>query len=30
MRIRLKRFAKKAERKESKIAPAPWQEFIEI
>lgn len=30
MRIRLKRSQKKAEREESKIPPAPWQEFIEI
>lgn len=30
MRIRLKRLRKKSERKESKITPAPWQEFIEI
>lgn len=30
MRIRLKRHGHRAERKESKIAPAPWQEFIEI
>ena len=30
MRIRLKRQSHKAGRKQSKIAPAPWQEFIEI
>ena len=30
MRIRLKRSSRKTERKQSKIAPAPWQEFIEI
>ena len=30
MRIRLKRASHKTERKQSKIAPAPWQEFIEI
>lgn len=31
MRIGLKRFGRKsAPRKQSKIAPAPWQEFIEI
>ena len=30
MRIGLKRSAKKAVRKQSKIAPAPWLEFIEI
>lgn len=29
MRIGLKRHAKSS-RKQSKIAPAPWQEFIEI
>ena len=30
MRIRLKRQGSKRGRKQSKIAPAPWQEFIEI
>ena len=30
MRIRLKRASVKHGRKQSKIAPAPWQEFIEI
>ena len=30
MRIRLGRSNKKSERKQSKITPAPWQEFIEI
>ncbi len=30
MRIRLKRVSRKTDRKKSKIAPAPWQEFIEI
>ncbi len=30
MRIRLKRTTRKVARKQSKIAPAPWQEFIEI
>ncbi len=30
MRIRLKRTNHKTVRKQSKIAPAPWQEFIEI
>ena len=30
MRIGLKRLTKKSGRKQSKIAPAPWQEFIEI
>lgn len=30
MRIGLKRSQKKRERKQSKIAPAPWLEFIEI
>lgn len=30
MRIGLKRANRRTARKQSKIAPAPWQEFIEI